>query len=382
MIESARQLKPLVPVSVLPVRPEPLARREPVPVVLRATKAEAVGARMRVGGLRIVDRAIRQLGRLRDARVIVVDDGTIALPRRLPANTERRPITGNVDAAVAALEAELGPETTTVAANFVWVQTSHPDRGMAVVDRASCRAANTLVFDDLGRGAIGIVDRLINRRISSRITRFVLGPLPISPSAITLLAGFVGLYGALMVATSAGPAAAAGYAVLAASVILDGCADELARLRLRQTALGAWLSTLVGDFVNVVMVLAMGLSLWRHGGTFLDMEIALAAAAMTLFYMAASYRELVRQGEADVMRLRWWFAYGQTLTGVTGAGSHSIKGVLLLGRRDVIILFAMVLAYFDLPVPALLYSLVVAIVRVVGALGQLITPGWRIRPPA
>jgi hypothetical protein len=381
MIESARELKPLVPVSVLPTRPAATIAREPVPVVLRATKTEAVGARMRVGGLRVVDRAIRQLGRLRDARVIVVDDGTIPLPRRLPANMELRPITGDVAATVAALEAELGPETTIVAANFVWVQTSQPDRGVAVIDRASCRSANAFVFDDINRDAVGIVDRLINRRISSQITRLLLLPLSISPVAVTLLSGFVGLYGALMVATSAGPAAAAGYAVLAASVILDGCAEELARLRFRQTAFGVWLSTIVGDFVNVVMVLAMGLSLWRHGGTFLDMKIALAAAAMTLFYMVASYRELVRQGEADVMRVRWWFAYGQTLRGVTGAGSHSIKGVLLLGRRDVVILLAMVLAYFDLPVPALLYSLVVAVVRAVGAIGQIVTPEWRLRPP-
>jgi hypothetical protein len=336
---------------------------------------------MRVGGLRIVDRAIRQLGRLRDARVIVADDGSIPLPRRLPSNMERREVTGDVDAAVAALEAELGPETTTVAANFVWVQTSRPDRGVAVVDPASRKIAADAVFEDAGRDVTGIVNRFINRRISSRITRWLLLPFSISPAVVTLAAGFVGLYGALMVATSAGPAAAAGFAVLWGSVILDGCSDELARVRLRQTALGAWLSTIVGDFVNVVMVLAMGLSSWRHGGSLIDMKVAAAAAAMTLFYMAASYRELIRQGEADVMRVRWWFAYGQTLRGATGAGSHSIKAVLLLGHRDVIVPFAMVMAWFDMPLPALLYALVVAIVRAVGAFGQLVTPEWRIRPP-
>ena len=61
------------------------------------------------------------------------------------------------------------------------------------------------------------------------------------------------------------------------------------------------------------MMLAVGLALWRHGGTYLDMKMAVAAAAMTLFYVAVSYRELMRQGEGDVMKLRWWFAYGQTL---------------------------------------------------------------------
>ena len=55
-----------------------------------------IGARMRVGGMRVVDRAIRQLARLRDARVIIVSDGSIPLPRRLPPNIERRDIDGDV----------------------------------------------------------------------------------------------------------------------------------------------------------------------------------------------------------------------------------------------------------------------------------------------
>ena len=218
--------------------------------------------------------------------------------------------------------------------------------------------------------------------LSSRITRLLLAHLPFSPALITLVAGFLGLYGALMVATGSGLGVVTGFVVLQAFVVFDGCAGELARVRLHQSALGAWLDTLVGDFVNVVMVLAVGMSLWRHGGTYLDMKMALVAGGMTLFYMAVSYRELMRQGEGDVMKLRWWFAYGQTLRGISGAGSNSIKVVLLLGRRDVVIFLAIGLAYFDqLPV-VLLYSLIVAIVRAGGALGQLFTPDWRIRPPA
>jgi hypothetical protein len=56
--------------------------------------------------------------------------------------------------------------------------------------------------------------------------------------------------------------------------------------------------------------------------------------------------------------------------------------VVLLGRRDVAVLLALVLACFDqLPV-VLLYSLIIAIVRAGGALGQLLTPDWKIRPQA
>jgi hypothetical protein len=365
-----------------PIRPVTRAARTVVPVILRATELEAAGARMRVGGLRVVDRAIRQLGRLRDAHVVVADDGSIPLPRRLPHNMERRPLSGDVSSALAALEAELGPETAIVSADVVWLQPARFDKGVKVFDAASRRAATDAVYTDLGRETVGIVDRIFNQRISLRITRALLAHLPVSPALITLVAGFVGLYGALMVATGTGQSLILGFAVLEGYVILDGCASTLSRLRLHQSALAAWLDTVVADFVGLVMVLAVGLSLWRHGGTYLDMKMAVAAAAMMLFYVAVSYRELMRQGEGDVTKLRWWFAYGQTLRTLSGAGSRSIKNVMLLGRRDFVILLALALAAADqLPV-VLLYMLIVAIVRAAGAFGQLFMPDWRARPPA
>ena len=153
-------------------------------------------------------------------------------------------------------------------------------------------------------------------------------------------------------------------------------------MRLHQSGLGAWLDTLVGDFVNVVLILAVGRALWAHGGSFLDMKMAAAGAAMTLFYAVLTYRELVRQGEGDVANLRWWFAYGQSLRTFSGAGSRSIKAVTLLGRRDFIIALGLGLAVFDqLPV-VLLSLLIVAISRAGAALVQLFTPDWRIRPQA
>ena len=139
---------------------------------------------------------------------------------------------------------------------------------------------------------------------------------------------------------------------------------------------------MIGDFVSIVLFLAVGRALWIHGGSFLDMKMAAVGAATTLLYAIVTYRELVRQGEGDVSKLRWWFAYGQTLRSVSGAGSQSIKAVAMLGRRDVLIAVSLALAAFDqLPV-VLLLMLIVAISRAGAALVQLFTPDWRIRPPA
>jgi len=381
MIDGATELSPISRAAVVPPRAVSAPAQTAVPVILRATGDEVKGALMRIGGMRVVDRAIRLLARLRDARVIIATDGSIPLPRRLPPGIERRDLEGDIAAGIAALHAELGPETTSVGADTVWLQPGRFDKGVKVVDRASCRLAADTVYADLQRDAVGIFDRLINRKISTVLTRVLFANLPITPALMTLVAGFVGVYGALLVASGTSPNVVTGFALLQGYVIIDGCAAVLARLRLHQSGLGAWLDTMVGDFVSVVLILAVGRALWAHGGTFLDMKMAAAGAAMTLLYAALSYRELVRQGEGDVTKLRWWFAYGQSLRTVTGAGSRSIKGVTLFGRRDFVVAVGLGLAYVDQLWIVLLLMLVIAISRAGAALIQLFTPDWRIRPP-
>jgi hypothetical protein len=382
MIDGARELSPIARAAA--VGPPPgmtVPARTVAPVILRATAAEAIGADLRVGGLRVVDRAVRQLARLRDTRVIIATDGSISLPRRLPPNIERRKLDGDVAVELAALDEELGGATTSIGADTVWLQPGSFEEGIRVVDRASRRLAGDAVFGDVQRDAVGIFDRVVNHKLSALLTRLLFANLPVTPALVTLAAGFVAIYGALMVATGTAPSVVIGFAVLQGYVVLDGCAAVLARVRLRQSVLGAWLDTLIGDFVNVVLVLAVGRALWAHGGTFLDMKMAAVGAAATLLYAVLTYRELVRQGEGDVANLRWWFAYWQSLRTFSGAGSHSIKAVTLLGRRDFIIALALGLAAFDQLAVVLLVLLIVAISRAGAALVQLFTRDWRVRPP-
>jgi len=358
-----------------------VAARKLVPVILSATKAEALGARMEVGGLRIVDRAIRQLARLRDAHVVVAMDGTVPIPRRLPRNVERREMEGDVASGLERLRAELGPTVRMVQADTVWLQPSRFDRGMRVVNAASHRLAARTVLRDAQRNTVGIVDRLLNQKISSRLNQLVLSRVRVSPALVTLVAGLVGLYGTLLVSVGTWQSVVTGFGILEGHVILDGCAGELARIRLRQTTPAAWLDTVVGDLVNVVMILAVGFGLWQHGGSYLDMKMALAAAAMTLFYVAVTYRELLRHREGDVMKLRWLFANGQALNNLGGAGSSSVKAVMLLGRRDVVVALGLGLAYFGQLWFVLVYMIIVAMVRAAGAFGQLLPSDRRFPPP-
>src|SRR5450432_4166574 len=200
MINGATELSPVARAAAVFSGPVSVAARTTVPVILSATAAEATGARMQVGGQRVVDRAIRQLARLRDVHVVIADDGSIPLPRRLPRSMERRTIDGDRSAGLEQLRSELGSETATVGADVVWLQAGRFDKGTRVIDAASRRIANESVFRDAERETVGLVDRLLNQRISSRITRLLWAHLPVAPALLTLVAGFVGLYGALLVA--------------------------------------------------------------------------------------------------------------------------------------------------------------------------------------
>jgi hypothetical protein len=399
IIERAGPLSPIARASLAPGVVARLTSQAAIPVILRVTREEAVGAEMRVGGLRVVDRAIKQLARLRDARVIIATDGSVRLPKRLPRNMELRLIDGDPTRGVEQLAEEL-KEPVLVGGDTVWLQMNRPDRGVRIVDRASRRAAENAIYKDLVRGDLGLVARWINKRISIPFTRYVLVHLPVTPNLITLMAGFLGLYGALLIATGKYENVVLGFLLAQAQSILDGCDGELARVRMQQTAIGEWLDTIVDDALNLILVLAVGLAIWHQGaplgaggkisslgdalsgGTFWDMKIALAAAGMLLFYNVVAYRELVQQGEGgEVLKIRWWFAYGQSLKSMSGAGSHSLKYVMFLGKRDFFVLVWLVLAYFDLLPVVLLYQLVLGIVYAGTALGQLLTPRWKLRPP-
>jgi hypothetical protein len=386
------------------VMPGIVARLAPevlVPVILLATRDEALGANMRVGGLRVIDRTLRQMARLRDVKVTIVSDGSIRLPRRLPAHVEVRE-TQNPAALVAELRAQ-HEDPIVVGADIVRVQGNRLDRGTRVVDRTTRRVAEDAVFEDLMRGDLGLVARFINKKISFRLTRYLLVHLPITPNMVTLLAGALGLYGAFLISTGTYDHIVLGFLFAQFQSILDGCDGELARVRFQQTSIGEWLDTIVDDVLNLALVLAIGVALWRrgaplvgdfktlkagdmlaalNGGSFGDMKVALAAAGMLLFYNIVAYRELIRQGEGgEVLKIRWWFAYGQSLKSMSGAGSGPLKGILVIGKRDFFVFAWLVMAYFDLLPVVLLYALILAIVYAGVAVGQLLTPEWRLRPP-
>jgi len=356
----------------------------PLPIVLlRATREEAAGAVLQVGGLRVIDRALRQLARAQVPRVVIVTDGAIALPKWLAPTVEIRQVANDGDLAtrLLGLEAELG-QPLALRADVVRVRANNYDGGLRVVDEPSRVAAEDAIFNDLLRGDLGLVARHINKKVSFWITRRFLCHWPITPNQVTLGAGLLGLLGCFLIATGSQAAIVLGFLLAQFQSILDGCDGELARVRFQQTAIGEWLDTIVDDVLNLTLVAAVGFGLSRHGGSDKDIWLALGACAMLLTYNTIAYRELVKQGEGgEVLKVRWWFARGTTFKEMTGSSGGLFSWINIIGKRDFFVFAWMILAILDqLPI-VLFYAFILAVAYGAAALGQLFVRAPR-QPPA
>src|SRR5499427_3823696 len=343
----------------------------PSTVVVAATRAEQSGASMRVAGLTIVERAIKQLAQAPNTKVIVASDGSVPLPAGLPANAEVRAV---ADAAgVAEIAGGLG--ATVVGADVVRV--ARADAGTRVTDEPGRRAAEDAVFAALFRSDLGFVARRLNKPISVRFTRRVLVATPVTPNQITLFAAAVGVIGCALLAAGGYAAMVAGFACQQLQSILDGCDGELARVRLQQSKLGAWLDTFVDDVLNVLITIAIGIGLWRSGSGAWAAAVGIAGGAMLVASNVIIMRDMRRQkASGDLMDMVWWFSGGKKLGAAAGPKPDSRPGIgdilFTRGRRDSALLLWLLFALVGLPVLVLIMAGIVALVWFVASVVQLI----------
>jgi 1L-myo-inositol 1-phosphate cytidylyltransferase / CDP-L-myo-inositol myo-inositolphosphotransferase len=251
-----------------------------------------------------------------------------------------------------------------------------------VVDETTRRQAEDAIFSDLLRGDLGVIARHLNKRISFRITRYLLCKLPITPNQVTLLAAAIGFLGCLVIATGTYSGTVAGFLLVQVQSVLDGCDGELARIRFQQSALGEWLDTVADDALNLALVASMGVGLWRSGHGWPATLASAAACLMLLVYNVVAYRELVRQGVGgEVLKIRWTLARGVDLKSLMSEG-HTQRGIaaqvarlmVTLGRKDVFIFSWLLLAAMNLLPVALFWAVLIALSCFVTALAQLLMP--------
>jgi phosphatidylglycerophosphate synthase len=355
----------------------PSPQSSPAPLtVLRATPAELPGAGMRVAGLTVLERALRQLDRQGQRALVALGPG-VPVPRRFfrPASAE---IAEVEDITAAEKLARARGASTVIAADVVRIHGRDASGVIRVTDAASRRQAEDGIFGELLRGDLGLVARHLNKPISFRVTRYVLCRLPITPNQVTLGAAVIGLLGAALIASGQGLLMVLGFLLAHVQSILDGCDGELARVRFQQSAIGEWLDTIVDDGLNFSLAVATGVGLWRASHQSAYLIVGLVSGGMLLFYNAVAYRELVRQGEGgEVLKIRWWFMRGKDLkSALAQAGSSRGPGpmrlVMTMARRDFFVLAWLILALVGLPQVISVYIFLIAASCAATALLQLV----------
>jgi phosphatidylglycerophosphate synthase len=342
--------------------------------LVHLTPAHLPGAFMRVAGLTVVERAIRQLQRRR-YRVLLVTTPALAagLPFRLPPATEQHPAE-DAEAALAHMK-QSHPGALVVPADVVRPAGGDVEGGLGVTDPATRRQAEDAIFATLLRGDLGLVARHLNKPVSFRITRYLLCRLPVTPNQVTVGAGVVGLAGAALIALGRAWSIPAGLFLAHVQSVLDGCDGELARVRFQQSAIGEWLDTIVDDFLNLALIAALGVGLYRMQGQVGYLLAGTTAAGLFLIYNAVAYRELVRQGEGgEVLKIRWWFARGQDLKAAyAGKRASPASLIMALGRRDLFVFVWLVLSLAGMYPLIVVWALIMGAANATAAVGQLLS---------
>jgi phosphatidylglycerophosphate synthase len=359
------------------------AAPDPAVVLLRATRGEATGAELKVGGLPVFERALRQLARKPGLRVIVAADGSIPVLAVLPPQIEVHRLGPDIGPALAALQDAWAGAIVT-GADVVRRQSDALPDGIRVVDEATRRRAEDGIFAELLRGDLGFVARYVNKAISFRITRYLLCRLPVTPNQVTLGAAVIGLIGCFLIAAGTYPAFVGGFLLVQLQSVLDGCDGELARVRFQQSAIGEWLDTVVDDFMNLAIVASLGVGLARAGWGRLAWAAAGAAGAMFLFYNVVSYRELIRQGlGGELIKIHWKLARGRDVKSMFSSGGGGATRLLFsLGRRDTFVFGWLLFAVVKLLPLALVWALIVSLTCFGAAVGQLVARDPAPRAPS
>jgi phosphatidylglycerophosphate synthase len=328
---------------------------------------------MRVAGLSVLERSIKQLDAMQH-HIVLATDGSCRVPTYLPASVrvEKVPKPENL----AALRREL-LGAIEVGADEVRPTSGTFEGALRIHDEASRRRAERAIFAELLRSDLGFVARRLNKPVSFFLTRHLLCRLPITPNQVTSGAALLGLLGVALVASGGGALMVWGFFLMHLQSILDGCDGELARVRFQQSVFGEWLDTFVDDGLHILLFAGIGVGLFRATGSSLFLAAGLLAAGMHAAYDVVAARELRLQGVGEIIRLHWYLTGRSDMKSrIAQRKRDPLVYVYSLGRRDFFILSFLVYALLGAPWMALIHALFIAVPLAVLAGTQAV---WRLR---
>ena len=205
------------------------------------------------------------------------------------------------------------------------------------------RYADRLLLRSTRSKTDGIIASTINRRISNRITRFLL-KTPITPNQISIFTLFFTIFTAWLVSFGTAVTTIIGGILFQFASILDGCDGEVATLKHKQSKFGAMVDTVSDHLSNIAFIIGVTVGVYRAT---LDTNVFYVTAFTIVFLVIALKLGLHYISKKDSGSLR-------DLDQGIAKLNHSEKPWYLrifgflhpIGRRDMFSFLAMVVMRF------------------------------------
>ena len=234
-------------------------------------------------------RALLNAGLQRDDLVAQTSDGVssgafLCAPGALPADA----LTGDLWSSLAAR-----PQRRENIAPHLWQR---------VTDKPTACAAKNMLFDQVSKATSGTVARLLNVRISVRISKLIVDT-GIAPNAVTFFMVLCpGLFAAYLATQpdSYLRLACAGVLWQLAS-ILDGCDGEIARVKLAETKFGAWFDTVTDNLAYLCGYGALMAGMWQlYPDNYLPIYAGISAIASLVLTLILLYSYALKTGTGSL----------------------------------------------------------------------------------
>lgn len=247
-------------------------------------------------------------------------------------------------------------------------------QGWYLLDDASNLSKCTTKFlNDAGKPQDGVVSRFLNRPISRLVTRLLLKG-PISPAAWTISIFILPLLASPFLLRGDYAGVVTGAALFQLYSILDGCDGEIARAKYLESARGAWLDDFFDMLGSLLFVTALGLGLTRthSNGVYAVEGIICAMVIAANEWVLRSARSNPHPGPTALAAILYPRHHGLVQnSGVLLMGENLVHWVIQLTKRDVAILFFLLLALANLPQWILhLWLTIAAVTLVLGGIAR------------
>lgn len=213
----------------------------------------------------------------------------------------------------------------------------------SVGEAETVRLLDNALFAEILAGTEGVIARLLNKKISFWLSRFLVRT-EITPNAITVLNFIMGAIGCLLLLSLSWPWRALGAILIQFNSVCDGCDGEVARLKVVSSKLGAWLDTVSDDVLNNMMFVCAYLGVYRAWPNAAFLKICMATTQASLGVSFFIYSYLLANGLQNAAHFK--LSWEKPSEGAPRKSWFDTVKIIL--KRDFFIFIAFILVILDL----------------------------------